>query len=164
MKPGLLGIIIGLAVGFAVVAINMRSGDQAPQPPRRPTAADGSAAIGRCEAGASSLGVAYDKVAEPVHRYLTSEPAKALAAARGQVANLMDGTVATCVRAIELSQSVGSTDPRTGPIARYLDRLHATRARLEDVITALQSPPGSDASQKLDALDAAVHHLAGPRP
>jgi hypothetical protein len=49
--------------------------------------------------------------------------------------------------------SLGSSIvPRVAP---HLDHLHAARHTLDELIAALQS--GSDAPQKLQALDAAIH-------
>ncbi len=151
MKQGWIGVVAGLAVGLTTVFMSMRGGDEGP---KKPTAAEGSAALATCDPGGPTLQAAYAKVAAPVHKYLTSEPAKALDAARGQVANLLDGRIATCVRALEIEHALGSAiDPRLAPA---IDRLHAARGKLEELITTLQSPQASDAPQKLDALDAAL--------
>ena len=155
MKQGWIGVVAGLAVGLTAVFMTQRSGDQGP---RKPTLAEGSAAIATCDPGGSALPGAYTKIAAPVHKYLTAEPSKALDAARGQVANLLDARIAACVRVLEVQHELGSAfgDPRLPQVRSYVEHLHVARARLEDLITVLQSSQASDAQQKLDALDAAM--------
>ena len=160
MKQGWIGVVAGLAVGLTAVFMTQRGGEDGG--PRRPTAAEGSAALATCDPGSPAVGAVYDKVAAPLHRYLTSEPAKALEAARGQVANLLDARIAACVRALEVQQArrqASGVDPRIARVAPHLDRLHTARTRLQELIGVLQSPQASDAQAKLDALDAAVHAI-----
>jgi hypothetical protein len=153
MKQGWIGVVAGLAVGTVAVFMTQRGTTE--QGPHKPTAAEGSAAIAACDPGGPTLAAAYDKVAAPVHTYLTSEPAKALEAARGQVANVLEGRLQACSRALQLNRSIGSADdPRLVP---YIAHLRAALARLSALITTLQSPQADDAPQKLQALDAAVH-------
>jgi len=155
MKQGWIGAVAGLAIGLTAVFMTQRGGDQGP---RKPTLAEGSAAIATCDPGGSALPGAYTKIAAPVHKYLTAEPSKALDAARGQVANLLDARIAACVRVLEVQHELGSAfgDPRLPQVRSYVEHLHVARARLEDLITVLQSSQASDAQQKLDALDAAM--------
>jgi len=155
MKQGWIGVVAGLAVGMTAVFMTQRGPDEARH---APTLAEGSAALTVCDPGGSGLAVAYDHVAAPLHTYLTTEPSKALDAARGQVANLLDGRIKVCVHALEVQHALGSafSDPRLPKVAPFLDRLHAARNRLTELVTTLQSPQASDAPQKLDALDAAL--------
>jgi hypothetical protein len=157
MKHGWIGVVAGLAVGTAVVLVTQRGSDDGA--PHRPTLAEGRAALAACDPGDSGLAAAYDRVAAPVHTYLTSEPAKALDAAHGQVANLLDHRIGVCVHVLEVQHALGSafTDPRLPQIAPFVQRLHAARNRLTELVAALQSPQAGDAPQKLEALDAALH-------
>ena len=157
MKQGWIGIVAGLAVGTVAVFLTQRGPDQ--NAPHKPTLDEGRAALVVCDPGSTSLGLAYDNIARPLHTYLTTEPSKALDAARGQVANLIDGRIKACVHVLEVQHAVGSafTDPKLPAVAPYVQHLHAARTRLDELITTLQSPQASDAPQKLDALDAAMH-------
>ena len=156
MKQGWIGVVAGLAVGLTAVFMTQRGPDEGRH---APTVAEGSAALAACDPGDSGFAVAYDHIAAPVHTYLTSEPSKALDAARGQVANLLDGRIKACVHVLEIQHALGSafTDPRLPRVAPFLDRLHAARNRLTELVTTLQSPQASDAPQKLESLDAAIH-------
>ena len=158
MKPGVVGIALGLAVGVTAVVLSQR-GTVQPPAPRRATAADGSAALLACGAGGSALALAYDRIAAPVHTYLASEPGKALDAARGQVANLIDARLRACNLALDVKRTLGSAfnDPRLPNVPPYVRQLQIARVRLTELITALQSPATSDAPQKLAALDDAMH-------
>jgi hypothetical protein len=158
MKPGFIGIALGLAVGVTAVLVSQRCTVQPPAA-RRATAADGRAELLACGAGGSALALAYDRIAAPVHTYLTSEPSKALDAARGQVANLIDARLHACNLALEVKRTLGSAfdDPRLPNVPPYIRQLQIAHVRLAELITALQSPTASDAPQKLAALDDAMH-------
>lgn len=155
MKLTWLGVVGGIAIG--VVAVILTQGDHT-EGRRPPTAAEGSAAVATCDPGGSGLAVAYDTVAAPLHKYLTADPQKALAAARGQVANLLDARIAACVRALETQQALGSAfrDPRLAGVRPQLERLHTARSRLDELITAIETK-AIDRAAKLDAIDAAIH-------
>ncbi len=155
MKHGWIGVVAGLAVGVTAVVMTQRGGNDGP---RKPTAAEGSAALVTCDPGGSGLAAAYDTIAAPVHTYLTTDPPKALAAARGQVANLLDARIGACVRVLEAQQALGSAfrDPRLGEVRPQLERLHTARTRLEELGNAIETK-AADRAQKLDALDAAMH-------
>ncbi len=155
MKLPLIGVVAGLAIGTAAVVLT--SGDHT-DARRPPTVAEGSAALATCDPGGPGLAIAYDHVAAPVHTYLTTDPSKALAAARGQVANLLDGRIGACVRVLEAQQALGSAfrDPRLGEVRPQLERLHTARTRLEDLGNAIETK-AADRAQKLDALDSAMH-------
>jgi hypothetical protein len=153
MKLAWIGVAVGLGVGAAVVYMTQR-GTTPERTAHKPTVAEGSAAIAVCDPGGPSLATAYDKIAEPLHTNLTSDPAKALVAARGQVANLLEGRLQACAQALQITRSLGSADdPRIIPAIAHI---RTSLARLSDVINALQSN-GSDAPQKLDALDKSIH-------
>lgn len=157
MKQGWIGIVAGLAVGTVAVFMTNRGADQS-APPHKVTPDEGRAALVVCDPNGTGLGLAYGNIARPVHTYLTTEPAKALDAARGQVANLIDGRIKACVHVLEVQHALGSafTDPKLPAVAPYVEHLHAARTKLDELITTLQSPQASDAPQKLDALDTAL--------
>lgn len=112
----------------------------------------------QCDATGSSLGIAYTKVSEHMREYLTLDRHTALAAARGQIANLIDGRLAVCERALAVAEHDrrSSALVSVGPVVERLKRAHGALAEL---MAALQA--GSDAAAaKLDALEDAMHGSA----
>ena len=155
MKQGWIGAVAGLAIGLTAVFMTQRGGDQGP---RKPTLAEGSAAIATCDPGGSALPGAYTEIAAPVQS--TSRPNRRRRstppAARSQTCS-MRGSPRACA-SLEVQHQLGSafSDPRLPQVRSHIEHLHVARARLEDLITVLQSSQASDAQQKLDALDAAM--------
>lgn len=157
MKHAWIGGAAGVALGVTLVAVTQHA---AAPPARRPqgNAAELSA---RCSA---PIAVMYERAAEPLHKYLAAEPAKALDAARGQVANVIQIRLGVCQQALALRQAEkpnGSAEvyrdiARLAPI---VDKLDAARARLDELTGALALPHPADAQAKLAALDEAMRAL-----
>jgi hypothetical protein len=160
MKHGWIGIVAGLAIGTAAVLLTQHP--QAPAPVRKPQANAGELAT-RCMAPIKPM---YDKTAEALHKYLATEPSKALDAARGQVANVIEIRLAVCEQALAIRQSEkasGSAGPEVyrdlARLTPFVEKLRAGKARLDELTQALSSPQPTGAQDKLDALDTAMHAM-----
>jgi hypothetical protein len=158
MRQGWLGIVVGLTIGVAVVFVSQGGGNK---PAARVPATNASELVTRCMA---PLGSAYDRAATQLHASIMSEPAKALDAARGQVANVIQIRLDVCRQALVARRGNDSGSDAQRELARlepFVVKLSTARARLDDLTRALSSPQPTDAQQKLDALDAAMRELTG---
>jgi len=150
-------LIAALAVLVAIVIatlLTLRSGSPPADTTARPQL---DALLVQCDASGSSFATMYDKMAAHMHDYLTLDRHTALAAARGQIANVINGRLATCERAFAVAQHDrrGSAVMVVGP---FVERLKLAHDTLDQLIVGLQA--GSDtAAMKatLEALEAAVH-------
>jgi hypothetical protein len=164
MKQAVIGVVVGLAIGVGVVMMGQRGGDNVPVP-RGPDIAKAGELVKRCNA---PLGVMYERVVAPLRSHLASEPGKALDAARGQVANVIEIRLGVCQQALaarEAQKHRGSAGPDVyrdiAQLTPFVEKLTVARTRLDELIATLSSPNGSDAQQKLDALDAAMRDATG---
>jgi len=141
------GVVIAVMIVAAVLAV--RTSPQADTTPHPQL----DALLQQCDAGGSSLATMYRAVSDPARRLETTDPARVLAMVRGQIANVIDGRIAVCERALAIAQhdKRGSDVMAVGP---FLERLRRAHDALGQLVAALEA--GSDAPAKLTALDAAM--------
>jgi hypothetical protein len=142
-----------VVVTLVVVSwLMLRSGPHQPAAEAHPQL---DALLARCDATGSSLATSYDKIAEGMPAFIAQDRAKALAAARGQIANVVEGRLTVCEQAMAIAQHDhrGSAVMAVGPFVEKLDAAHAA---LRDLETVLDSGSG-DAAARLAALTDAVH-------
>jgi len=160
MKQGWIGVVAGLAIGLTAVFMSQRSPSE--PPPRGP--GNGAELTTRCMA---PLWEMYDRAAAPLRSNIVSQPSKALEAAQGQVANVVEIRLGVCRQALAARQSekqgsAGSDVHRDiSRLTPFVEKLSVARTRLQELIATLRSPQASDAQQKLDALDAAMRDATG---
>lgn len=142
------GVVIAVAILAAVLAL--RSGSPAGETAGHPQL---EALLAQCDAGGSSLAKMYAAVSAPARPIISSDRSRALAIERGQVANVIDGRIVTCERALAVAQHDrnGSAVTAIGP---FVDRLRRAHAALGELVVALEA--GSDANATLAALDAII--------
>jgi hypothetical protein len=143
-----VGVVVVVGVVAAVLA------ERPGEPPAAPAVPKLEPLLVQCDAGGSSLARMYDTVSEPAHRFVTSDPARALTAVRGQIANVIAGRLAACERALAVAQHDKRGSAVTA-LVPFVERLRLANATLAQLTAALQS--GSDASATITALDAAMH-------
>ena len=114
--------------------------------------------VAQCDAQGSSLAVAYDKVSARMQDLIGSDRATALAAVRGQIANVITGRLTVCEQALAIAQHDrrGLDVVRIGPFARRLEVAQAALRHLDGVLDG-----SGDAQQALDDLTSAVHAASG---
>lgn len=161
MKQAWLGVAVGLAIG--VTAVLLTQGSPPAPAPVRTTSPKAGELVARCTA---PLVPTYEQAVAAVHAALAAEPAKALAAAQGPVANVIDIRLAVCEQALAVRQadrrrggSGAEVDRDITRLMPVLEKLRVAHARLRELISALQSPSGSGAAASLDALDAAIREV-----
>ena len=123
--------------------------------PVAPAGARVDALLRQCDAAGSSLAPMYHAMIDPARKLATTDRARVLAIVKGQVANVIDGRIAVCERALAIAQHEkrGSAVSAIGP---FLDRLRLAHAALGQLIAELQTGSGAGVPEKLAALDATM--------
>lgn len=149
MKRLVALVCVGAAVAVAVW-LALRTSSQ----PRRAPGPQLDALVAQCDAQGSSFAAAYDRAAARLPELVGSDRATALAATRGQVANLVSGRLATCEQALAIAQHdrQGLVVVRIGAFTRRVAVAQAALKHLEAVLDG-----SGDAPAALADLSAAVH-------
>jgi hypothetical protein len=148
----LIAPAVVLVTLVVVTLVVLRTGGERPPLVAHP---DVDALVGHCDPQGSSLSTMYDRVVDKMPAFIAEDRAKALAAARGQVANVIDGRLSVCEQALAIAQHErrGSAAAAASAAVEKLDVAHAALLELE----AALGSAGGDPAAKLAALTDAVH-------